>query len=90
MADFHNRSEKLEETSTPNRTNVESFGQADQIDPKFEERDELGRRKYDENGEKIHWATKSQRITAWVLAIIVILITLSYAYSIYTGDLFFR
>ncbi len=38
--------------------------------------------------EPIHWATKKERVIAWVLAIIVILITLAYAYSIATGDLF--
>ncbi len=37
---------------------------------------------------RIKWATKKERIIAWVLAIIVILITLAYAYSIATGDLF--
>ncbi len=38
--------------------------------------------------QKIHWATKRERVIAWILAIIVILITLAYAYSIATGDLF--
>ncbi len=36
----------------------------------------------------IHWATKKERIIAWVLAVIVIIITLAYAYSIATGSLF--
>lgn len=34
------------------------------------------------------WATKKERIIAWVLAVIVILITLAYTYSIATGELF--
>ncbi len=38
--------------------------------------------------EPIHWATKKERVIAWILAIIVILITLAYTYSIATGDLF--
>lgn len=38
--------------------------------------------------ESVHWATKRERIIAWVLAVIVILITLAYVYSIATGDLF--
>lgn len=38
--------------------------------------------------EKIHWATKKERIIAWVLAVIVIIITLAYTYSIATGSLF--
>ncbi len=38
--------------------------------------------------EPVHWATKRERIIAWVLAVIVILITLAYTYSIATGRLF--
>ncbi len=38
--------------------------------------------------EPVHWATKKERVIAWVLAIIVILITLAYTYSLATGDLF--
>lgn len=50
--------------------------------------DEQGRRVYDETGEKIHWATGRERIIAWVLALIVIAITIAMAYSISTGDFF--
>lgn len=50
--------------------------------------DEQGRRVYDETGEKIHWATGRERIIAWVLALIVIAITIAMAYAISTGDFF--
>lgn len=40
--------------------------------------------------EPIHWATRGQRVAAWIAAIGVIFITLAYIYSIYTGDLFGR
>lgn len=82
--------ENPREFSTSPEENVENIPKIPTEAEETVERDELGRRKFDENGEKIHWATRSQRITAWVLAIIVILITLAYAYSISTGDLFFR
>lgn len=38
--------------------------------------------------EPIHWATRRQRVAAWIAAIAVIIITLAYIYSIYTGQLF--
>lgn len=79
MEDLHNSAENTEEISTSREEPVEPFPV-----------DEKGRRIFDENGDKIHWATRSQRVTAWVLAILVILITLAYAYSLSTGDLFFR
>ena len=50
--------------------------------------DEQGRRVYDDNGEKIHWATPAQRVIALVLALIVIGITIAMAYSISVGDFF--
>lgn len=50
--------------------------------------DEQGRKVYDETGEKIHWATGRERIIAWVLALIVIAITIAMAYAISTGDFF--
>lgn len=51
-------------------------------------RDEQGRRIYDENGEKLHWASRRDRVVAWVLALIVIGITIAMAYAISTGDFF--
>ena len=48
--------------------------------------DEKGRRVYDEYGEKIHWASKRDRIVALILALIVIGITIAMAYSISVGD----
>ena len=59
-----------------------------EVDPVL--RDEQGRRLFDENGEPIHWATPSQRVIAWVLALIVIAITIAFAYSLSTGDLIRR
>ena len=50
--------------------------------------DEQGRRVYDDNGEKIHWATPGQRVIAFVLALIVIGITIAMAYAIAVGDFF--
>ena len=50
--------------------------------------DEQGRRVYDDNGEKIHWATPAQRVIAFVLALVVVGITLAMAYSIAVGDFF--
>ncbi|MEG0755616.1 MAG: hypothetical protein RR450_04405, partial [Oscillospiraceae bacterium] len=38
--------------------------------------------------EPVVWATKKQRIVAGIAAVVVILITLAFTYSIYTGDLF--
>lgn len=90
MADLHNTPENPENFSTSPEETVENSSEIPMKSEETVERDAQGRRLYDENGEKIHWATKSQRITAWVLAILVILITLAYAYSISTGDLFFR
>lgn len=90
MAAFHTAPENSESFSTSLEEAVENAPEIPAEPEETVELDELGRRKYDENGEKIHWATKSQRVTAWVLAILVILITLAYAYSISTGDLFFR
>lgn len=54
----------------------------------LEARDEQGRRVFDENGEKIHWASKRDRVVAWALALIVIGITVAMAYAISTGDFF--
>lgn len=51
-------------------------------------RDEQGRRIYDENGEKLHWASRRDRVVAWALALIVIGITIAMAYAISTGDFF--
>lgn len=51
-------------------------------------RDEQGRRVYDENGEKLHWASRRDRVVAWALALIVIAITIAMAYAISTGDFF--
>ena len=50
--------------------------------------DEQGRRVYDDNGEKIHWATPAQRVVAFVLALAVIGITIAMAYAIAVGDFF--
>ncbi len=50
--------------------------------------DDQGRRVYDEAGEKLHWATPRERVIAWVLALIVIGITIAMAYAISTGDFF--
>lgn len=52
--------------------------------------DEQGRRLFDDNGQPIHWATPRERVTAFILALVVIAITIAFAYSIYTGDLFRR
>ena len=53
-----------------------------------EERDEQGRRVYDEYGEKIHWASRRDRVVALVLALIVVAITVAMAYAISPGDFF--
>ncbi len=50
------------------------------------ELDDQGRRKFDENGEPIHWASKRDRVVALVLALIVIAITIAMAYSLSTGE----
>ncbi len=52
----------------------------------LDELDDQGRRVYNENGEKIHWASKRDRVVALVLALIVIAITIAMAYSLSTGD----
>ncbi len=52
------------------------------------ELDDQGRRKFDENGEPIHWASKRDRVVALILALIVIAITVAMAYSISVGDFF--
>ncbi len=52
------------------------------------ELDDQGRRKFDENGEPIHWASKRDRVVALILALIVIAITIAMAYSISVGDFF--
>lgn len=57
-------------------------------DVDLDQRDEQGRRIYDENGEKLHWASARDRVVAWVLALIVIGITIAMAYAISTGDFF--
>lgn len=44
----------------------------------------------EEPKEPIRWVTKGQRVAAWIAAIAVILITISYIYSIYSGALFSR
>ncbi len=56
--------------------------------PEQPELDDQGRRVYNENGEKIHWASKRDRVVALILALIVIAITVAMAYSISTGDFF--
>lgn len=53
-------------------------------------RDEQGRRVLDDNGQPIHWATKYERVVALVLALVVIAITIAFAYSLSTGDLIRR
>lgn len=53
-------------------------------------RDEQGRRVLDDNGEPIHWATKWERVVAFILALVVIAITIAFAYSLSTGDLIRR
>lgn len=53
-------------------------------------RDEQGRRVLDDNGQPIHWATKYERVVAFVLALVVIAITIAFAYSLSTGDLIRR
>lgn len=52
--------------------------------------DEQGRRVLDDNGEPIHWATKWERVVAFILALVVIGITIAFAYSLSTGDLIRR
>ena len=52
--------------------------------------DEKGRRLFDEFGQPIHWATRYERIVALVLALVVIAITIAFAYSLSTGDLIRR
>lgn len=52
--------------------------------------DSQGRHLVDEDGQPIRWATPGQRVIAWVLAGIVIAITIAFAYAISTGDIFFR
>ena len=52
------------------------------------ELDDQGRRVFDENGERIHWASKRDRVVALILALIVIAITIAMAYSISVGDFF--
>lgn len=54
----------------------------------LDELDEQGRRVFDENGERIHWASRRDRVVALILALIVIAITIAMAYSISTGDFF--
>ena len=51
-------------------------------------RDDQGRRVLDETGQPIHWATKSERVIALVLALIVVGITIAMAYAIAVGDFF--
>lgn len=53
-------------------------------------RDSQGRRLFDDDGQPIHWATPRERVIAFVLALVVIAITLAFAYSLSTGDLFRR
>ena len=50
--------------------------------------DDHGRRLTDDSGQPIHWATKSERVIAFVLALVVIGITIAMAYSIAVGDFF--
>lgn len=52
--------------------------------------DQQGRRLFDEKGQPIRWATPRDRVVAWVLALIVIAITIAFTWSIATGDLFRR
>lgn len=54
------------------------------------EKDEQGRRVLDDNGEPIHWATRRERVVAFILALVVIGITIAFAYSLSTGDLIRR
>ncbi len=56
--------------------------------PEKPELEDQVRRVYNENGEKIHWASRRDRVVALVLALIVIAITVAMAYSISTGDFF--
>ncbi len=56
--------------------------------PEQPELDEQGRRKFDEYGNPIHWASTRDRVVALILALIVIAITVAMAYSISTGDFF--
>ncbi len=53
-------------------------------------RDSQGRRLFDDNGQPIHWATPRERVIALILALVVIAITIAFAYSLSTGDLFRR
>lgn len=50
--------------------------------------DDQGRRVLDDNGQPIHWATKGERVIAFILALVVIGITIAMAYSIAVGDFF--
>ena len=59
----------------------------DQAEPQVL-RDSQGRRVLDDQGQPIHWATKSERVIALVLALIVIAITIAMAYAIAVGDFF--
>lgn len=58
------------------------------VPEQLDEMDDQGRRVYNENGEKIHWASKRDRVVALILALIVIAITVAMTYSISTGDFF--
>ena len=51
-------------------------------------RDDQGRRVLDETGQPIHWATKPERVIAFILALAVMGITIAMAYSIAVGDFF--
>ncbi len=52
--------------------------------------DQEGNPVTDEKGETVRWATKGQRLTALILALVVVAITLAFTYAIATGDIFFR
>ncbi len=55
-------------------------------EPQAPATDEKGRRLFDENGQPIHWATPRERVTAFILALVVIAITIAVAYSLAVGD----
>ena len=52
--------------------------------------DQEGNPVLDDKGESVRWATKGQRLTALILALVVVAITLAFTYAIATGDIFFR
>lgn len=71
--------ETPEESVSPESVSPESAPQEPAVDEK-------GRRLFDELGQPIHWAAPRERVTAFILALVVIAITIAVAYSLAVGD----